>query len=129
MMVPRTIPQVELARQRLQAVRSVSGATLPQIFPASKQSFTIPANTQVSILLDQGFETNAYPVLQFSKGKDATIAMGYTEALFKKEGDKVVYLKGNRNEVDGKAFIGVFDQITADGKDAQTFTTLSWRTF
>ncbi len=129
MLVPRTIPQVELTPQRLQAVRTVNGAALPQSFPATKQSFTIPANTQVSILLDQGFETNAYPVLQFSKGKDATLAMGYAEALFKKEGDKIVYLKGNRNEVDGKAFIGVFDQITADGKDAQTFTTLTWRTF
>ena len=129
MLVPRSIPQVELTPQRLQSVRTVSGITVPQSFPAIKQSVTIPANTQVSILLDQGFETNAYPVLQFSKGKDATITIGYTEALYKKEGDKIVYQKGNRNEVAGKAFIGVQDQITADGKEGQTFTTLSWRTF
>lgn len=129
MLVPGSIPQVELAPQRLQAVRIVTGVTIPQGFPAGKQSFTIPANTQVSILLDQGFETNAYPVLHFSKGRDASITMGYAEALFKKEGDKVGYLKGNRNEVDGKAFVGTYDKVMANGKDSQTYTTLSWRTF
>ncbi len=129
MLVPRPIPQVELTPQRLQKVRSVSGITLPQNFPASRQAFTIPANTVVSILLDQGFETNAYPVLQFSGGKDATIAIGYTEALYTKEGEKVVYQKGNRNDVAGKAFVGVWDTVIADGRKGQQFTTLSWRTF
>ncbi|TKK65579.1 alpha-rhamnosidase [Ilyomonas limi] len=129
MLVPRSIPQVELTPQRLQSVRTVSGTTIPPAFPATKQAFTVPANTQVSILLDQGFETNAYPVLQFSGGKGATITIGYTEALYKKEGDKVIYQKGNRNEVAGKAFVGVFDEVTADGKNNQTFTALSWRTF
>jgi len=129
MLVPRSIPQVELVRQRLQSVRTVKGVTVPQSFPVTKQSFIIPANTQVSILLDQGFETNAYPVLEFSKGKNATISIGYAEALFKKEGDKIVHLKGNRNEVEGKGFIGVQDQVTTDGKEGQTFITLSWRTY
>jgi hypothetical protein len=133
MLIPRTLPQVELTTQRLQKVRSVTGISLPPSFPSAKSSFTIPANTSIKILLDNGVLTNAYPVLRFSKGKGAEIALGYAEALFIDEGNnkdwKEQNKKGNRNEVEGKRFVGVKDELIPDGNGDQEFTSLAWRTY
>lgn len=133
MLIPRTIPQVELTLQRLHSVRSVTGIILPVTFPSTKTPFTVPANSNVTILLDNGFLTNAYPVLQFSKGKDAHISLGYAEALYIDEGSsknwKEQNKKGNRNETEGKRFVGVKDEVIADGAAGQTFTPLVWRTY
>ena len=132
MLVPRTIPQVELKPERLQKVRLVTGITLPAEFPLYKKSIAVPANSRVTILLDNGVLTNAYPVLEFSKGKGAQITLGYAEALYIKEGTnkdwKTQNKKGNRNEVESKRFVGVKDELTADGND-HTFTSLAWRTY
>lgn len=133
MLIPRSIPQVELTQQRLQTVRSATGINLPASFPSKKISFIVPANTSVTILLDNDFLTNAYPVLQFSKGKGAHISLGYAEALYIDEGNnknwKTQNKKGNRNEVKGKRFVGVKDELIADGSDGETFTSLAWRTY
>ena len=94
--------------------------SLPAAFPLVKASFTVPANTNVKILLDNGVLTNAYPVLQFSKGKNANITLGYAEALFIDEGNnkdwKAQNKKGNRDEVEGKRFVGVKDEINRQWK-------------
>lgn len=133
MLIPRSIPQVELTTQRLQKVRSVTGISLPTSFPSTKTSFTVPPNTSVKILLDNGVLTNAYPVLQFSKGKGADISLGYAEALYINEGSnkdwKAQNKKGNRNKVNGKRFVGVKDELIANGSNEQTFTSLVWRTY
>lgn len=133
MLTPRTIPPIELKITRLQRVRSVVGINTPAEFPATSSSFSVPANTHAKILLDNGVLTNAYPVLQFSKGKAAHLILGYAEALYVDEGNskdwKAQNKKGNRNVVEGKRFVGVKDEIIADGSDKQTFTSLSWRTY
>lgn len=133
MLVPRTIPQMELKPQRLQSVRKVANIQLPGGFPEQKQSFTVPANTSISILLDQGFLTDAYPVIQFSKGRNAAITLSYAEGLYVEEPNvqnwRTFHQKGNRNDIEGKRFIGVKDSLIADGSDLQEFTSLWWRTF
>ena len=133
MLVPRAIPQMELTPQRLQKVRRTDVAQLPENFPAQKSPFIIPANTRVSILLDQGYETDAYPVLQFSKGKDASITLSYAEGLYVIEPNekdwRTFHQKGNRNEIEGKKFIGIKDSLVSDGSDGQEFTSLWWRTY
>ncbi len=133
MLVPRAIPQMELTLQRLQKVRRTDVAQLPENFPAQKSPFIVPANTSVSILLDQGYETDAYPVLQFSKGKNADITLSYAEALYIQEPNeknwRTFHQKGNRNEIEGKRFIGVKDSLVSDGSDEQEFTSLWWRTY
>lgn len=133
MLVPRPIPQMELTPQRLQKVRKAEGVQLPENFPATKTAVTIPANTTATILLDQGFETNAYPVLTFSKGKNANIILGYAEALYIEEPNesnwRTFRQKGNRNEIEGKRFIGIKDSLISDGSDKQEFTSLWWRTY
>ncbi|MEO8109645.1 MAG: alpha-L-rhamnosidase C-terminal domain-containing protein [Ginsengibacter sp.] len=132
MLIPRSIPQVELTTERLQKVRAVAGVSLPSSFPSAATSFTVPANTNVKILLDNGVLTNAYPVLQFNKGKSAHIILGYAEALYIDEGVskdwKAQHAKGNRDEVEGKRFVGVKDELIADGRE-HTFTPCAWRTY
>jgi hypothetical protein len=123
-LVPSTLPQAEMTYQRIPKLRSATGITVPQTFPEKKTSITVPANTSITLLLDQTFLTNAYVTFNFSGGKDAGISLGYAESLFTK-GDQ----KGNRNEVEGKVFIGRIDSLIADGTKGQTFTTLNYRTF
>lgn len=141
MLVPSVIPQMELTRQRLQQVRE-SNVTIPQLFPAQRVSFSIPARTRANILLDQGFLTNAYPTFEFSKGRNASVRIKYAEALFIPAnspvygtrgggymGSPAIHGKGNRNEVTGKIFLGKKDSLISDGTDHQVFSTLYWRTF
>jgi alpha-L-rhamnosidase len=131
MLVPSTLPPMELTVQRLASLRSAEGITVPAGFPAGKIAVTIPANTRATLLLDQRFLTNAYPTLVFSKGKDAGIAMAYAEALYipKDEKNKTGGRKGNRNDIEGKIVIGKKDSIIADGSEQQQFTSLWWRTY
>ena len=131
MLVPSTLPPMELRVQRFASVRRSEGVVIPGGFPSSKTTITIPANTHASFLLDQSFYTNAYPELDFSKGKDAGISLTYAEALFneKPDGPGKGFKKGNRNEVDGKIMSGRKDSIISNGKNNQYFSSLNWRTF
>ncbi len=124
MLVSSSLPQMELTYQRLKAVRKSEGVKVPAVFPKEKSQFTIPANTQCSIVLDQEELTNAYLTLNFSKGKNSAISLDYAEGLFTKYPHK-----GNRNEIDGKIFIGKKDSIISNGGQDQQFTTLSFRTY
>ncbi len=124
LLVPSAIPQMESTEQRFEKVLKVDGITLPTGFPKTKNSLTIPANTIATILLDQSVLTNAYPSVNFSGGKDATISLTYEEALYSKFPEK-----GNRNETEGKKFLGRKDSILSDGSKGQTFTSLTFRTF
>lgn len=128
MLVPSSLPQMELTYQRLPVLRKATGITLPSTFPASKTAITIPADTTVSFLLDQTYLTNAYINLNFSRGRNAGISLRYAESLFddvKKYGDR----KGNRNDVDGKDFNGRKDSLISDGSMGQSYTNLNYRSF
>jgi alpha-L-rhamnosidase len=133
MLVPRSVPQMEITQQRLQQVRSSVGMAVTNDFLKGDNSFSIPANTKLSLLLDQSFLTTAYPVLKFSKGKNAVIGLSYAEGLYINEGDKTDWRtqrqKGNRNETEGKRFVGLKDELVSGGRDDQVFTSLMWRTW
>ena len=133
MLVPRPIPQMEITMQRLQKIRSVNAINISSDFLKGSGNFTIPANTKTSLLLDQSFLTTAYPVLQFSNGKNAAIDLSYAEALYIDEGAqknwKEQNQKGNRNETEGKRFVGVKDELISNGSPDQIFTSLAWRTY
>ena len=126
-LVPSTLPPREMTYQRIPAIRYSIGINVPSTFPAKKVPMVVPANTTAIILLDQTFETNAYLTLNFSNGRDAGISLGYAESLYEKGSSGV--RKGNRNEVDGKEFIGRIDSLISDGSTGQSFTTLNFRTF
>lgn len=126
MLIPSILPEMELTDTRIASVRKDGGIKLPQDFLKSRTKVTIPANSTVDMLLDNGVLTNAYPHLFFGKGKDADIKLTFSESLYDDaEGTK----KGNRNEVDGKFFKGRTDEVISNGDANQHFTTLSWRTY
>ncbi len=131
MLYPRQVPLMETKEQRVLKVRKAEGITPPASFPLESAPFTIPANTKVSLLLDQTFLTTAYPVLKVSGGKGATISLGYAESLFIDEGKHVgeTKQKGDRDEIEGKIFIGFKDQWTLDGGKSRTIIPLFWRTY
>jgi hypothetical protein len=126
-LVPSSLPAREMTYQRIFKLRSAVGMDVPAEFPGKKVPVTIPANTTVTLLLDQTFETNAYITFNFSGGKDAGISLGYAEALYDK-GSRGTR-KSNRDEVEGKDFIGRIDSLIANGSDGQSFTTLNFRTY
>ncbi len=142
MLVPSSIPQMELSVQRLQSTREVHDVQVPPGFPVEAVPFPISAHTHATMLLDQGYLTNAYPTLVFSNGKDASISIKYAEALFVPAGSATYgnprggYMgrshiagKGNRNEVKDKIFLGRIDSLISDGTRHQEFTPLHWRTY
>lgn len=133
MLTPSDLPQMELTPTRLHAVRKSNGVNIPENFPQQKKPFIIPARDSVTLLLDQSYLTNAYPTLEFSKGKDARISIAYAEALYIDEGAakpwKQQNAKGNRNEVEGKRFVGKEDVIISNGAVGQQYTSLWWRTY
>ncbi|OLY93341.1 alpha-L-rhamnosidase [Cnuella takakiae] len=133
MLVPSPIPQMEMSTQRLAALRRSDSTTISGNFPAQKGTATIPANTSAILLLDNGTLTNAYPSLVFSGGKGASIGMAYAEGLYAKPQNATSIWayrnKGNRNEVDGKVFVGKKDSIISSGAQGQQYTALWWRTY
>lgn len=123
-LVPSSLPQMELTLQRLPSLRKAEGITIVSSFPAEKDPVRIPANSNVKLLLDQTFLTNAYPTLIFSEGKNSTIVITYAEGLYDSEGNK-----NNRDEIEGKTISGRQDTIISDGAMNQDFTALNWRTY
>ena len=128
MLVPSSIPQMERTTQRIPLLRKAEGVNVPTSFPETKTAITIPANTTVTLLLDQTYLTNAYLTLDFSNGKDARMSLTYAEALFTSI-DRNGAKKSNRNAIDGIIFAGRKDSLISGGSANQSFTTLYWRTF
>jgi len=128
MLVPSSLPQMELTYQRIPVLRKAEGVTVPASFPAAKTAVTIPANTTAILLLDQTYLTNAYLNMTFSGGKDGGISLIYAESPFVSIG-RFGTKKSNRDDVDGKIFAGRKDSLISDGTANQIFSTLYWRTF
>lgn len=125
MLVPSNIPQMEMKEERLLKVVNVEGnCSLPKGFPERKNKVNIPAKSSIKIILDQTYLTNGYLNLEFSEGKDALITLSYAESMYSKYPSK-----GNRNETQGKQFLGRKDSLVSDGSALQKFTSLTYRTY
>jgi alpha-L-rhamnosidase len=130
MLVPRPIPAMEEKPERLQRLRRAEGIPLPAGFPALREPVVIPARTHATLLLDQTYLTTAYPELTVSGGKDAVVRVGYAEALFQPAAAGAGAMdKGNRDEIEGKRFLGYYDEFVPDGGAGRTFRPLWWRTY
>ncbi len=121
---PRNIPLMHETKQRISVVRRATGINVSNDFLEGKTGLVIPANKTVSILLDQSFNTVAYPELLVSNGKGSSVKLTYAEALFEKDGQK-----GNRNQINGKDIIGNYDVFIPDGGAKRLFRPLWFRTY
>jgi hypothetical protein len=97
--------------------------TAGEIVGSLEQPVTLPEHADVTLLLDRGELTTAYPSLQISGGEHSTIDIAYAEALYDDRGQK-----GNRNEVAGRHIAGLEDRILSDGQ-RHTYMPLWWRTW
>ncbi|WP_275868921.1 alpha-L-rhamnosidase N-terminal domain-containing protein [Algoriphagus sp. CAU 1675] len=123
MLIPSGIPPFEFSPEKTPMIRKAEGLSVnAQSFGESP--IQVPANSKVSLLLDQQYLTNAYPTFKFGQGKNATVKITYAEALYGEERSK-----GNRNEIEGKSIVGRYDQILTDGSANQEFTSLNYRTY
>jgi len=129
LLVPRSIPLMEERPERMASVRQAAGVSVPAGFPSARTPLTIPAGTKARLLVDQAHLTTAYPVLQYSGGAGATIKIAYAEALYTPATANTRPDKGNRNEVEGKEFIGNYDVVVADGGRNRRYSPLWWRTY
>ncbi len=127
LLVPSPIPPMEMATERLARIRLSEGMEKPASgFLKGTKSLTIPAHSKVRLLLDNEQLTTGYLSLQFSRGKNAEIRIGYSEALYS---DSLTHAKGHRDQIEGKFFVGYEDRIQADGGSNRDFTSLWWRTY
>lgn len=123
-LAPRNIPLMRESLQRISNVRRATGISVSNDFLDGKHALTIPADTTVTILLDQGFNTVAYPEFVLGQGKGANVKVTYAEALFAKDGSK-----GNRNVINDKEIKGNYDIFLPDGKSKRHFRPLWQRTY
>ena len=124
MLVADPLPAQEENLQRLVRLVRAQGVEAPPEFLAGRGAVTVPAHTEASLLLDQTFETTAYPELIVSGGRGSSVRITYAEALFAPDGRK-----GNRNETEGKKIRGLYDEFLPDGGAHRTFSPLWWRAY
>lgn len=130
MLVPRDIPPMEERPERILRVRQASGIpAVPGSFPREATAFQVPPRTRARLLLDQTYLTTAYPELVVSGGKNSSVTLAYAESLMVAGDYKGDWQKGNRDEVEGKVFVGYKDTFLADGGQRRLFRPLWWRTY
>lgn len=98
-----------------------SDLTAATAFPT--RPVTVPANSTVTLLMQRDALITAYPQLDVSGGKGATIKLTWAEALYDER-----RRKADRNLIGDLMPVGISDSFFADGR-ARTFSTLWWRTW
>ncbi len=119
LLVPDQLPPMEHRLASAGTAVRVEGLPAIPAFPA--QPLQIPANSHVTLLLDNRVLETAYPELVVSGGRDAQIRMTYAEALYDAQGRK-----GNRNDIAGKHIEGLADTFISGGQQRQSFAPLNW---
>ncbi|MEO6993117.1 MAG: alpha-L-rhamnosidase C-terminal domain-containing protein [Lacunisphaera sp.] len=123
-LAPRSIPAMEETPQRLSRVRRSAGVQPSADFLAGKAPLTVPPHTKATVLLDQGFETSAFPQLTVSGGNASRVTLTYAEALFDPAGHK-----GNRDDIENREILGVTDEFRPDGGAHRHFAPFDFRTY
>ncbi|HEY7209750.1 MAG TPA: alpha-L-rhamnosidase C-terminal domain-containing protein [Bryobacteraceae bacterium] len=129
MLVASAIPLEEQRPERAKTIRRAEGVRTDDRFLQGHASLEIPAHTNARLLIDQGYLTTSYPEVQLSGGKSANVSLHYAEALYTRDPAKREWIKGNRNEIEGKQFLGPLDTFVSDGGSHRVYRTLFWRTY
>ena len=124
LLVPRNIPLLTSKLQRFAEVERAENIQVNPAFLSGEADLVVPANTEVSILLDQAVHTRSYPELSFSGGKESSIKIEYVEALIDEERKQ-----GKRDIIDGKHTLGYYDVVLPDGSRQQKYRPLWVRVF
>ena len=125
LLVPRKSGILKESIVPFTTIRRVTGIEKNENFIHEKGSITIPANSKVSILIDQSYETIGYPEMVVSGGKDSWIQAMYAENMIVKNHAP----KGNRDEIEGKKVVGIKDVFVPDGGKNRLFKPTYLRPF
>lgn len=131
-LVPDRLPQMVYRPVSSGKVVRVIGLGDAGAFP--RRPLHIPANSDVSLLVDAGRVLAAYPALTTSGGAGATISMTYAEALYdpvakQKDGfgrDKAVRFADRALVGNGRA-LGLTDTLMPDGGANRRLAPYWWR--
>ena len=126
---PSPIRLEEQTVEHFAKVRQSAPMAASDGFLNGRELLIVPANTKASMLLDQGYETTAFPEMTVSGGKGAQVDIRYAEALYLPAVPGQGRNKGNRNDVEGKRFLGPFDTYLADGGAHRLYRPRFWRTY
>jgi alpha-L-rhamnosidase len=125
MLIPRRTGLLKETKVPFSGIRRSGGIEVNDQFLKGTGRLTIPANTKVSILIDQTYETMGYPEMLVSGGKDAKIQVMYAENMIVKNHAP----KGNRNDIEGKRMVGIKDVFIPDGGKNRLFKPTYIRAF
>jgi alpha-L-rhamnosidase len=121
---PRNVPMQSQTVERIRKIARTENIKVENSFLTGNQPIMIPANSKVSILLDNSVVTVGIPDLVFSGGKNGQIRISYAENLFNEDKSK-----GDRNDISNKKMIGITDVILTDGSKNRKFSPSWLRTF
>jgi len=125
MLIPRLTGILKEEKVMFAGIRRSTGMDVKEDFLKGTGSLIIPANTKVSVLIDQTLETMGYPEMLVSGGKDARIQAMYAENMIVKNHSP----KGNRNQIEGKYMVGIKDVFIPDGGKNRLFKPTYIRAF
>ena len=86
----------------------------------------IPAHSKRRVVIDLKNYYCAYPEVVISGGSGGLVRVHWAEALFTRP-DHSSWDKGNRDEIEGKYFIGFGETFLPDGAEQRHFDTLWWQ--
>lgn len=93
-----------------------------------KASVQLPPRARRVAVIDIGDYCCAYPLLTVSGGSGSKIRLDWAESLYIQTDKDTApqRSKGNRDEIEGRFFIGMGDEFLPDGGNGREFTTLWW---
>ena len=112
MLVPRTIPMMEERPEKPMTLRRGNAAQHARIRKTTRA-------------LRPGLPDHRLSATHRVRRQGRHRRMRYAESLFKTSPRE----KGNRNEIEGKEFIGNYDEFVLDGGAHRAFRPLWWRTW
>jgi alpha-L-rhamnosidase len=131
-LVADTLPQMRFDRVesgRLVRLSGMASADFPQ------RALTVPANSQVTLLIDAGRVLAAYPALVLSGGAGAQVTASYVEALYDPKGRSSGVNVASRVRFEDRATVkdgvvlGVTDTFKPDGGARRRYEPFWWRTW
>ena len=92
------------------------------------ESILVDPNSKIRVIIDLQDYYCAYPKLIVSNGEGASVRIHWAESLYEElQSNPSSAPKGQRDDIEGKYFIGVGDIFKLDGCESRLFETLWWR--
>jgi alpha-L-rhamnosidase len=118
------VSSLDTLRVAVRAADHLAGETAGwQDMLAGRAGVQVPARTRRRVIVDLEDYVCAYPELVTSGGKGSLVRLELAEAL-RLEPDKWKFAKGNRDEIEGKFFLGMGDRFRPDGGRSRRFDSL-----